>query len=155
MEFLSLWRKILYSQGILYIQIQLLPCNWSTRPIHSHCLSVRPHFQNKTNFKLKQCPLLARLWVWPSASLMTPCLACFAFWSLESALCVGCFVAKLIHRWLQRVHLFLLLCVQNGQKVQLTLNRHPNFCRSCSDMNDCMQRPDRGYSWLHNLWMLF
>ena len=30
--------------------------------------------QNKTNFKRKQCLLLARLWVWPSESLMTPVL---------------------------------------------------------------------------------
>ena len=36
--------------------------------------SVRPSvptFQNNTNFKRKQCSLLARLWVWPSGSLMT------------------------------------------------------------------------------------
>ena len=31
-----------------------------------------PIFQNKTNFKQKQCSLLARLWVWPTGSLMTP-----------------------------------------------------------------------------------
>ena len=67
--------------------------NWSTRPTHSHVLdgwlwslflhmssvgtSVStsvPSFQNKTNFKRKQCSLLARLWVWPSRSLMTPVL---------------------------------------------------------------------------------
>ena len=28
--------------------------------------------QNKTNFKRKQCSILARLLVWPSGSLMTP-----------------------------------------------------------------------------------
>ena len=33
-----------------------------------------PTFQNKTNFKRKQCSLLAILWVWPSGSLMTPVL---------------------------------------------------------------------------------
>ena len=40
-------------------------------------LSVRPSVpttQNKANFKRKQCSLLARLWVWPSGSLMTPVL---------------------------------------------------------------------------------
>ena len=63
---------------------------WSTRLTHSHggsdnCFctcrpsvlpSVRrvPTFQNKTNFKRKQCSLLARLWAWPSGSLMTPVL---------------------------------------------------------------------------------
>ena len=42
--------------------------------------SVRPHFsQNKTNFKRKQCSLLARRWVWPSGSLMTPALFLFVF----------------------------------------------------------------------------
>ena len=30
-----------------------------------------PTFQNKTNVTRKQCSLLARLWVWPSGSLMT------------------------------------------------------------------------------------
>ena len=39
---------------------------------------VRPSpFQNKTNFKRKQCSLLAKLWVWPGGSLMTPVLFCF------------------------------------------------------------------------------
>ena len=33
-----------------------------------------PTFQNKSNFKRKQCSLLARLWVWLSGSLMTPVL---------------------------------------------------------------------------------
>ena len=44
--------------------------------------SVRPSvptFQNKTNFKRKQCSLLARLWVWPSGSLMTPVLSYLIF----------------------------------------------------------------------------
>ena len=34
-----------------------------------------PTFQNKTNVKRKQCLPLARLWVWPSGSLMTPVLS--------------------------------------------------------------------------------
>ena len=54
--------------------------NWSTRPTHSRLWSlfshnhvVRPHFSKtgKANFKWKQRSLLARLWVWPSGSLMT------------------------------------------------------------------------------------
>ena len=47
-------------------------CSWTS--------SVRPSvptFQNKTNFKRKQCLLLAILWVWPSGSLMTPVLYFF------------------------------------------------------------------------------
>ena len=56
---------------------------WSTRPVvitifsRAVCTSVRPSFplfkifQNKTNFKRKQCLLLARLWFWQSGSLMT------------------------------------------------------------------------------------
>ena len=32
-------------------------------------------FQNKTNLKRKKCSFLARLWVWPSGSLMTPVLS--------------------------------------------------------------------------------
>ena len=49
-----------------------------------HCFctcrpSVRPHFSKQNNFKLKQCLLLVRLWVWPSGSLMTSVLkqVCF------------------------------------------------------------------------------
>ena len=38
-----------------------------------HCPPV-PNFQNKTNFKRKQCSLLAILWVWSSGSLRTPVL---------------------------------------------------------------------------------
>ena len=38
-----------------------------------------PTFQNKMNFKRKQCSLLARLWVWPSGSLITPVLFNFIF----------------------------------------------------------------------------
>ena len=39
------------------------------------CCPYVPTFQNKTNFKQKQCLLLARLWVWSSGSLMTPVLS--------------------------------------------------------------------------------
>ena len=38
-----------------------------------------PTSQNKTNFQLKQWSLLARLWVWPSGSLMKPVLLCLSF----------------------------------------------------------------------------
>ena len=34
---------------------------------------VRPHLFSKSS-KTKQCSLLARMWVWPSGSLMTPVL---------------------------------------------------------------------------------
>ena len=39
--------------------------------VFSTCRPSVPTFQNKTDFKRKQCSLLARLWVWPSGSLMT------------------------------------------------------------------------------------
>ena len=40
-------------------------------------LYVRPSPLFKTNFKWKQCSLLARLWVWPSGSLVTPVFYAF------------------------------------------------------------------------------
>ena len=46
--------------------------------VFAHIVRPSPLFkiyQNKTNFKRKQCSLLARLWVWPSGSLMTPVLS--------------------------------------------------------------------------------
>ena len=42
-----------------------------------HMLSIRPFvptFQNKSNFKRKPWSPLARLWVWPRGSFMTPVL---------------------------------------------------------------------------------
>ena len=37
--------------------------------------SVRPsHFSKQNKFQAKTCSLLARLWIWPSGSLMTPVL---------------------------------------------------------------------------------
>ena len=44
-----------------------------------------PTFQNKTNFKRKRCSLLARLWVWPSGSLMTPLL--YKYFCNKSKVC--------------------------------------------------------------------
>ena len=38
------------------------------------CRPSVPTFQNKTNFKRKQCSLLERLWIFPNGSLMTPVL---------------------------------------------------------------------------------
>ena len=47
-----------------------------SRPVVHSYVSV-PTFQNKTNFKQNQCSLLAKLWVWPSGSLMTSVLLAF------------------------------------------------------------------------------
>ena len=61
--------------------------------------SVRPHLsQNKTNFKRKQYPPLARLWVWPSGSLMTPVLCWIVYLGIEKltiGLNLGIFWANL------------------------------------------------------------
>ena len=43
-----------------------------------------PTFQNQTNFKRKQCLLMARLWVWPSGSLMTSVLFFLSFLSQKN-----------------------------------------------------------------------
>ena len=46
--------------------------------IFAHVVRSSVTFQNKTNFKRKQCSLPARLWVCPSGSLlMTPVLSHF------------------------------------------------------------------------------
>ena len=43
---------------------------------HTCCPYVRPHFSKLTR-EISNCSLLARLWVWPSGSLMTPVLFYF------------------------------------------------------------------------------
>ena len=49
-------------------------CFCTCRPFLRPSVRSSPLFQSKTNFKRKQCSLVARLWVWPSGSLMTPVL---------------------------------------------------------------------------------
>ena len=59
------------------------------------CPSIRPFplfkiQQNKPDFKRKQCSLLARLWVWPSGSLMTPTLCHFTLENIYTSPKIAC-----------------------------------------------------------------
>ena len=73
-----------------------------------------PTFQNKTNFQGKQCSLLARLWAWPSGSLMTPVLSCSFCFITKALDCCSITIMKNPDSWFEILQQFKLGWIVNN-----------------------------------------
>ena len=71
--------KVLLSNEIISSPLLIYSANQQSRPVGIIVFThvVRPHFSILSKQNNKACSLLARLWVWPRESLMTPVLSYF------------------------------------------------------------------------------